>query len=322
MPVQWHIPVIQSRSLHVADLGVIPRDTAVRNSVSAGYTHRGAFCFVGLNSSDYRFGTVVVITRGRWRFARALAARNHDHDPDIMKTLSHLALVRIFILLLGSTAFLAGCGSGQSITNDLYSWTAERAQQTVDSPNYVIQKGDLIEITVDGYPELSTTVGVTESGIITLPLVGDLAAEGVTRADLTDQIKARLSGYVKNSVFPSIKIKGAMEQKLIILGAVTGQGTYPAKVPISPFQALALAGGPSPNADLRHVRVFRGGDKEATIELDLSATLGSLPGRSEALPVVQPGDLIYVPREENVIRDFADLLRDVIVLFGIFAIAR
>lgn len=231
-------------------------------------------------------------------------------------------LLHPLVILLGSIVLLTGCGSEQGITNDLYSWSAERSRQDADSPMYIIQKGDLIEIKVDGYPEFNTTVGVTEAGVITLPLVGEIEAAGQTRAQLTEQINTRLSTYVKNTIIPSIKIKGALEQKLIVLGAVTGQGTYPATVPISPFQALALAGGPTPNADLRHVRVFRGGDKEMSIELDLSATLGSLPGRAEALPVVQPGDLIYVPREENVIRDFADLLRDVIVLFGIFAIIR
>jgi polysaccharide export outer membrane protein len=218
--------------------------------------------------------------------------------------------------------FLLGCGSERMTRNDIISWTAERKKQNVESDQYVILKGDRVEINVAGYPEFNVTVAVKEDGTMTIPLVGEVPAAGLTRADLTGQIISRLSDYVKNKVVPTIKIKGALDQKLIVLGSVTTQGTYPATASISPFQALALAGGPTPTADLRHIRVFRGGVTDATIELDLSATLAALPGRADELPFVYPGDLIYVPREENVIRDFADLLRDVIVLFGIFAIVR
>lgn len=202
------------------------------------------------------------------------------------------------------------------------SWSVERKSVSSDSDDYVIQAGDQVEITVPEYPEFNVTEIVHEDGAIALPVLGDVPARGVTKGQLTEMIVKRLSSFITTEALPSIKIKGALEQKVIVLGSVTGQGTYTATAPVSPFQALAMAGGPAANADLRHVRVFRGGEKEATIELDLSASLASLPGRSETLPLIYPGDLVYVPREENVIRDFADLLRDVIVLFGFFAIVR
>ncbi len=216
----------------------------------------------------------------------------------------------------------AGCGSDQYLTRDITSWSAERKRMTTDSEEYIIQAGDQVEITVPDYPEFSVTETVREDGMITLPVVGDLSARGATRGQLNEAIGKRLSSYVTSTVRPSIRIKGALEQKLVILGSVTNQGTFASPTPVSAFQALAFAGGPSSNADLRHVRVFRGGDSESTVDLDLSASLATLPGRNETLPLIYPGDLMYVPREENVIRDFADLLRDVIVLFGIFAIIR
>jgi polysaccharide biosynthesis/export protein len=217
---------------------------------------------------------------------------------------------------------LWGCGSEQATQREIVNWTAEQNLHPVDSDLYVIQKGDQVEIMVAGYPEFSTTTSVKENGMIDIPLVGEIRARELTKVELTEQIDKRLSAYAKNKVSPVLKIKGALEQKMVILGSVTGQGTYQVTSPISPFQALALAGGPTPTADLRHVRVFRGGKDEATTTLDLSATLASLPGRSETLPLVYPGDLIYVPREENLIREFSDLLRDVIVLFGLFALVR
>ncbi len=225
-------------------------------------------------------------------------------------------------LLITMLLCAAGCGTDQFMTRDITSWSAERRHLSTESEEYVIQTGDQVEITVPEYPEFTVTESVREDGMITLPVIGETPARGATKGQLNKLIGVRLSQYVTRTVYPSIRIKGALEQKLVILGSVTSQGTFVSMTPVSPFQALALAGGASSTADLRHVRVFRGGDSESTVELDLSASLATLPGHNETLPLVYPGDLIYVPREENVIRDFADLLRDVIVLFGIFAIIR
>jgi len=232
---------------------------------------------------------------------------------------------RRWLLHYGALVLLlifAGCGTDHNLTEDIMSWSVERKRLSAESEDYVIQAGDQVEIIVPEYPEFNVTEIVHEDGAITVPVVGNVPAKGISRGQLREMFVKRLSSFITTTALPRIRIKGALEQKVIVLGSVTGQGTYAATTPVSPFQALALAGGPSPNADLRHVRVFRGGENESTIDLDLSASLASLPGRNETLPLVYPGDLVYVPREENVIRDFADLLRDVIVLFGIFAIIR
>ena len=243
----------------------------------------------------------------------------HPRNAGAMKNRprAYTAILSTIALLL-----LAGCGSDQLITKDIMSWSAERKRQNIDAEDYVLQPGDQIDITFEDYPEFNVSAVVQDRGSITIPLVGDISVEGITRGQLSELIVKRLSGYVTTSAVPVIKIKGALEQKVIVLGSVTGQGSYAATVPVSAFQALAMAGGPSSTADLRNIRVFRGGDTESTVDIDLSASLASLPGHTETIPLVYPGDLMYVPKEENVIRDFADLLRDVIVLFGIFAIVR
>lgn len=228
----------------------------------------------------------------------------------------------IIIFALAALIGIGGCGTDQTITRSISSWSQERKRQNVDADDYVVQAGDQVDITFVDYPEFNASAVVHDKGVITIPLAGDIKVQGITLGQLKDLIGKQLSGYVTTKAVPSIRVKGAIEQKVIVLGSVTGQGSYAATLPVSPFQALALAGGPSSGADLRHIRVFRGGDAESVIEIDLSASLASLPGRSETLPMVFPGDLMYVPKEENVIRDFADLLRDAIVLFGIFAIVR
>jgi protein involved in polysaccharide export with SLBB domain len=234
--------------------------------------------------------------------------------------LSSLLLALSLSCALGT--FVPG-GKGSEVTQDevLSSWTKSTKRQTVDSDSYLIQKGDQIEITVPGYPEFNATALVKESGLITIPLVGDLLAVQQTKVQITDQLKKRLSDYVKSDAVPVIKIKGAMEQKVIVLGSVTAQGSYAVATSVSPLQALAMAGGPNATADLRHVRIYRSGT-ESPVEVDITGSLTPLSVTMEMLPEVNPGDLLYVPKEENVVRDFADLLRDVVVLFGVFAVIR
>jgi polysaccharide biosynthesis/export protein len=228
----------------------------------------------------------------------------------------------VFSVMLCIGLLLPGCRSSE-LTKDeaLSSWTKRVKRQTVDSDNYLIQKGDQIEVSVAGYPEYNCTALVGESGLITVPLLGDLLAVQQTRAQLTDQLTKRLSDYVKTAAIPALKIRGALEQKVIILGSVTTQGSYTIASSVSALQALAMAGGPNASADLRHIKIFRSQD-ESTTELDISNSFASITGTMEAMPAVNPGDLLYVPKEENVVRDFADLLRDVLVLFGFFAVVR
>jgi len=222
---------------------------------------------------------------------------------------------------------VAGCGTSEMATeretSSLPGPAATSAPRVdVESNSYVIQRGDQIQLSVWGYPEFNTTAPVKETGTIAVPLVGELQAAGLTRPQLMDEVIAKLSDYVKSKVYPTITIIGALAQKVIVLGAVTGQGSYTIAAPVSPFQVLAAAGGPGANADLRHIKIFHNGDSSPPVEVDLSDYVANVTHDKENIPLVNPGDMMYVPREENVIREFADLLRDVILLFGIFAVVR
>ena len=227
-----------------------------------------------------------------------------------------------WLILLAVAPLLGGCSSSDSTKDQILSSLTSRSRRlTVESEDYVLQKGDQIEVTVPGYPEFHTTSNIDESGSYSIPTVGVIHAAGETKAGFRELLRKKLTVYVKNTPAPIIRIKGEMEQKVIVLGSVTTQGSYTVPGSVSPLQVLAMAGGPVSTADLRHVKIFRG-DDETTEEIDISNSLATFAGNVESLPNVNPGDLVYVPKEENVVRDFADLLRDVIVLFGIFSVVK
>jgi hypothetical protein len=83
-----------------------------------------------------------------------------------------------------------------------------------------------------------------------------------------------------------------------------------------------MAGGPSEQADLRNVRIYRkpsGSMAELhNVTIDLTQYLDG--GRNNPAAIVYPGDVVYVPEEENVIRETSQFLRDIVLLFGIFRV--
>jgi polysaccharide export outer membrane protein len=240
---------------------------------------------------------------------------------------------RYFPVTLLSTVVLigllvSGCSSQQAQRSPETDERAPAATSRRDtrSASYIIQCGDQVQLTVFGYPEFNASVIVQESGTIVLPLVGELQTSGLTREQLTNQLVTKLGEYVKSKVIPSVTIVDAMSHRVVVLGSVGNQGNYQLTAPASPFQVLAMAGGPSKDADVSHVKVLRRSDPTNAITLDLSGyvspDLQRTLGGPEELPLINPGDMIVVPKEENIIRDFADLLRDAVLLFSLFALIR
>jgi protein involved in polysaccharide export with SLBB domain len=260
------------------------------------------------------------------------SARDTDHLGGdfriIMSITQRVVMPWLIATCLAASIMASGCSSQKALRS--FEGSGQTAdginRRDVRSSNYVIQYGDQIQLTVFGYPEFNSTPVVKESGSITVPLVGEIRAVGLTRDQLTEQVITRLGEFVKSKVMPTITVTGAMSQRVVILGSVSNQGSYPLSASASPFQVLALAGGPTKEADLSHIRVMKNGDPANATDLDLSEYVDTgaarLPMSQADLPTLSPGDVVYVPKEENLVRSFADLLRDVVVLFGIFALAK
>lgn len=183
----------------------------------------------------------------------------------------------------------------------------------------IIRPGDQIQITVWGYPRFNTTTTVNEYGTISIPLVGEIIAAGLTEAQLSEQLKQRLSEYVKGTVRLTISHIG-MEQRVSVMGAVSRQGNYPALTDLSLVEVLAEAGGTTTTADLKHIKIFRGGASSNVVEINLTEYLNS--GNVRYIPRVGPGDMVYVPEQQDLVRDFSVYAGEVVLLFGFFTLLR
>lgn len=173
----------------------------------------------------------------------------------------------------------------------LLFWSAN----TAFANEVVLGGGDIVRVSVFGNPDLAVETRVSESGFITMPLVGQVAVAGLSTAMAERKIATMLEhgGFVKNPQV-NLFISALNSQQVSVLGQVNRAGRYPVDGRRSVLDLLALAGGVSPEGgDIISVIHKRDGkvvkDQVDTAELirnaDLSTNLE-----------VQGGDIIFVER--------------------------
>lgn len=134
---------------------------------------------------------------------------------------------------------------------------AARGAAFVDGDEYRIGAQDLIEISVLGVPDLSRTVRVNADGRISLPLVGNVAAGGRTIPELETELAQRYQHDYLQRPQVTVFVKESSSQRITLEGAVKNPGIYPLSGRTSLLQAVAIAGGLDPLADLGGVVLFR-----------------------------------------------------------------
>jgi polysaccharide export outer membrane protein len=197
--------------------------------------------------------------------------------------------------------------------------TASRPiQAEAQSENYVIRQGDQIKISVWGYPEFTTEGLVKETGTFTVPLIGELVVGGLTKEQFTEQLKQKLAVYIKGEMQLSITVISTILPKVAVLGAVTRQDNYTITNDVSLIEILSTAGGTTQDSDLRHIKIIRSIKNSEPIEVDLITYIEK--GKVETIPMVHPGDTVYIPKKSNIVRELSDFMRDAIFIFGFFRI--
>jgi polysaccharide export outer membrane protein len=238
-------------------------------------------------------------------------------------SLSEYAMRELPTPFLVMALFLYSCTTHEA-TRGYVSGTAQLAtpsiQTEIQSNAYVITKGDQIQLSVWGYPEFTTNATVKEAGTIAIPLIGEVIAAGLTKEQFTQQIRQKLSVYIKGEMNLTVVVVGSVVQKVTVLGSVVRQESYPVLSDISLLDILSMAGGATIDSDLRHIKVIRHGEVSHPIEVDLTGYMES--GNLEGIPILHPGDTVFVPKKENILRELSDYMRDLIFLFGFFGVFR
>ncbi len=160
---------------------------------------------------------------------------------------------------------------------------------------YRIGPKDLLVIKVFQVPELNTTVRVGEDGTITLPLVGKIRVEGLTRYQLEERIASLLSEkYVKNPQV-TVFIKEYRSRTAMIMGAVKKPGAYEVVGKTTLIQLIAQAGGITSRAQDRIIILREREGKQKTIVVPIVPLL--FEGRGDFNVEIFPGDVVNIPGE-------------------------
>jgi polysaccharide biosynthesis/export protein len=158
--------------------------------------------------------------------------------------------------------------------------------------NYQIGPEDVLDISVWKNPELSRTVPVRPDGKVTIPLVNDFQAAGLTPSDLRDQLVSRLSDFVPSPEV-SVIVREVHSRKVAVVGAVKTAGRYELKSPMTVLEAIALAQGFTDFAARDRIVVLR----------QIGGTTTRIPfnyrkiadGVEQDNFFVHPGDIVVVP---------------------------
>ena len=157
--------------------------------------------------------------------------------------------------------------------------------------NYKIAPMDQLAIKVFKQQDLTGDYDVDLAGRISLPFIGEIEAANITTAELDDRLTAKLGEKYLENPDVAVSIKKSTARVVTVDGAVRESGSFPVAGPMSLIQAVALAKGPTEEANPRRVAVFRTiqGQRQAAA-FDLTAIRrGQSPD-----PQVYPGDIIVV----------------------------
>ena len=192
---------------------------------------------------------------------------------------------------LVSLVVLIACGS--SLPNYDYSKEPDPRNKEL-----VLGVGDVVGINVWDQKELNTDATIRPDGTITMPLVGDIKAVGLTPTELREKIKTSLAAFVKmgsagNEV--TVAVRNWRSYRFTIEGEVTKAGVFTADQYVTVAEALAMAGGLSRFARHDEIRLMRHDAKGNVHQIPLDWDSIASGKRPDMNIWVLPGDSIYVP---------------------------
>ena len=164
---------------------------------------------------------------------------------------------------------------------------------------YVLQRGDRLEITFWQEPDLNTTPVVAQNGTVEIPVAGRIQAAGLTASELSQRIIDEISRYRIKITQASVVINEYQGNKIYVTGQVGTPGTYSFEAIPNLWRVLQEAGGLSETANLEKISVIRESEGSGDIQqVDLTRYFER--GDVAQLPELRGGDTIHVPTRPSV----------------------
>lgn len=160
-------------------------------------------------------------------------------------------------------------------------------------PNYVIGPEDVLNIDVWKEAELSRTVPVRPDGKISLPLLNDVQAAGLTPTQLSQSISERLKKFLAEPQVTVI-VSAINSQRIYVIGEISRPGAFPMLPGMTMLQAISIAGGLAQFANGKKIYLLRNENgKETKYPFNYKEVVSGV--RPDQNLVLKAGDTIVVP---------------------------
>ena len=158
---------------------------------------------------------------------------------------------------------------------------------------YRINAGDELEISVWKEEDLQRDVLIRPDGAFSFPLAGNIQAAGKTATEIEAELVSRLSRYIPELVL-TVTVTDVGGNQIYVIGQVSNPGAFVMNPAVDVIQALTLAGGTTPFASLKKIRILRRENGvQRAIEFDYTDVS---EGRSLGQNILlKSGDVVVVP---------------------------
>lgn len=201
------------------------------------------------------------------------------NDRNVFNSSANLGVERLILwirrlLLVCGVMLYAGAAYGQAASET--PQTPQNPPQVPQSASeYTLGAGDKLRITVHELPDLTGEFLVSGSGLVSMPLIGEVQAGGLTVRQLADAIAAKLTpDYLKN---PRVSIEVLNFRPFDIIGEVNKPGSYPYRPGMNILNAVAMAGGFTYRANKTDLYIKRAKDPDGH-EVEATQETAVLPG--------------------------------------------
>ncbi len=173
--------------------------------------------------------------------------------------------------------------------------TAVWAQDSAPAaqPGYKVNPGDTLEVSVWKEEDLQREVLVRPDGAFSFPLAGEMLAQGMTVAQISEELRSRLSKFIPDLVI-TVSVTDVSGNRIFVIGQVNSPGSFVMNPVLDVMQALSLADGTTAFASLKNIRILRReAGRQRVFSFDYSAVAS---GRSlEQNILLKSGDIVVVP---------------------------
>jgi polysaccharide export outer membrane protein len=170
---------------------------------------------------------------------------------------------------------------------------AKAQEQERPAADYKILPGDVLQVSVWKEPDLQLELLVRPDGAVSFPLAGEISTHNKTVSDLQSELTTRLTRFITDPVV-TVSVTQVLGNKVYVIGQVNKPGEFVVNPQVDVLQALSMAGGTTPFADVDNIRILR---RNNSVQSALSFNYKDvIRGRDLAQNVMlKSGDVVVVP---------------------------